>query len=64
VTELSRAVEANPDDASAHYYLGFTYHLMSKRGPGDAELARKAASEIEQAYRLEPNFKADLRSRE
>jgi len=59
VSELSRAVESDPEDAAAHYYLGYTYHLMSKQKLAEPELARKAAAEIEQAYRLQPSFKPE-----
>jgi tetratricopeptide (TPR) repeat protein len=55
-TELSRAVEQNPDDAAAHYYLGYAYYLMAEEQPDKRELARKAAAEIQEAYRLRPDF--------
>lgn len=54
--ELQGAVAANPKDAAAHYYLGYTYHLMAQQSPTEKEWARKAAEEIALAYRLQPNF--------
>jgi Flp pilus assembly protein TadD len=54
--DLQQAVQAAPNDAAAHYYLGYAYYLMSQQAPADKELARKAAEEIALAYRLQPNF--------
>jgi len=48
VDRLTAAAQADPEDAAAHYYLGYTYYRM-----GDFGQARTAFAE---AYRLDPHF--------
>jgi hypothetical protein len=55
--QLEHVVQADPMNAAARYYLGYSYYVMSQRDPSDKELARKATREIEAAYRLQPGFK-------
>jgi Flp pilus assembly protein TadD len=54
--KLQRAVEANPRNAAAHYYLGYTYYLLSRKEPATSEYSRKAAESIAQAFRIDPTF--------
>jgi len=51
VDPLSRATEARPDSAEAHFLLGETY-LELKQGS-------KAVPQLNEALRLDPNGKAD-----
>jgi tetratricopeptide (TPR) repeat protein len=55
--KLERAVKLAPRDPAAHYYLGYTYYLLSRESPGAGEYLSKAAEEIAQSHRLNPTFK-------
>jgi tetratricopeptide (TPR) repeat protein len=55
--KLLRAIEADPRSAAAHYYLGYTYYLLSRREPATSEYARKAAESIAKAFRIDPTFR-------
>jgi hypothetical protein len=57
VDSLRAAVREDPWSAAAHYYLGYTYYLMSKQEPRSGDNARKASEHIAQAYRIDPEFK-------
>jgi Tfp pilus assembly protein PilF len=48
VKHLSKAVEADPNNAAAYYYLGYTYYLQKKHA-----LAREAFAK---AYALDPDY--------
>lgn len=53
---LEGAVETTPDNAAAHYYLGYAYYLMSQQRPTERQWAAKAAEEFAKSYALQPNF--------
>jgi Tfp pilus assembly protein PilF len=55
--DFRRAVDADPQSAAAHFYLGYTYYKMGepkKRMNPDKE---KAAQEFAKAFELDPAFK-------
>jgi len=54
--EFSKAVEADPGSAAAHYYLGYTiYKRVEPKRPFHPD-KQKAASEFARAYELDPAF--------
>jgi tetratricopeptide (TPR) repeat protein len=57
VAEFQKAVEADPQSAAAHYYLGYTiYKIAEPRRPNDPG-KQEAAGHFARAYELNPNFK-------
>jgi tetratricopeptide (TPR) repeat protein len=55
--KLLTAIQTEPRNAAAHYYLGYTYYLRSQMDPGNSEFARKATESISQAFRIDPTFR-------
>lgn len=54
--EFRKAVEADPQSAAAHFYLGYTWYKMCEpKGPNHPDKA-KAAGEFAKAYELDPKF--------
>jgi Flp pilus assembly protein TadD len=55
--EFRKAVDADPGNAAAHFYLGYTYYkIVEPRRPFDPGKQR-AAQEFAKAYELDPGFK-------
>ena len=54
--EFQRAVEANPESAAAHYYLGYTIYKRVERRPFHPDKSR-AVSEFARAFSLDPTFR-------
>ena len=61
VAEFQRAVDADPQNAAAHYYLGYTiYKIAEPRRPNDPG-KQQSAEHFARAYELNPNFKPSWR---
>jgi len=56
-TEFSRAVEADPRSAAAHFYLGYTYYkVVEPKRPFHPD-KQKAAALFAKAFELDPGFR-------
>ena len=55
--EFERAVEADPQSAAAHYYLGYTIYKIAEPKRHDSPGKHEAAEHFAKAYELDPNFK-------
>jgi Tfp pilus assembly protein PilF len=57
--EFERAVDANPQSAAAHFYLGYTiYKRVEPMRPFHPD-KQKAADEFKKAFELDPSFTPD-----
>jgi Flp pilus assembly protein TadD len=57
--EFEKAVEANPQSAAAHFYLGYTiYKRTEPKRPFHPD-KQKAADEFKKAFDLDPAFTPD-----
>jgi TolA-binding protein len=54
--DFQRAVDANPQSAAAHYYLGYTIYKLVERRPFHPDKSR-AVSEFARAFSLDPSFR-------
>jgi Tfp pilus assembly protein PilF len=55
-TEFAKAVDADPNSAAAHYYLGYTiYKRVEPKRPFHPD-KQKAADEFKKAFELDPDF--------
>jgi tetratricopeptide (TPR) repeat protein len=55
-SEFERAVQAEPNSAAAHFYLGYTiYKRVEPKRPFHPD-KQKAAAEFAKAFELDPNF--------
>jgi tetratricopeptide (TPR) repeat protein len=54
--DFERAVDANPESAAAHYYLGYTIYKLVERRPFHPDKSR-AVSEFARAFSLDPSFR-------
>ncbi len=52
-----RAVEAEPSNPAAHFYLGYTYYKMGEPTRRLTPDKQKAAQEFARAFELDPQFK-------
>jgi tetratricopeptide (TPR) repeat protein len=57
--EFEKAVDANPQSAAAHYYLGYAIYKTAEPKRGFHPDKQKAAAEFAKAYELDPEFKPD-----
>jgi len=53
------AVDANPQDAAAYYYLGYTVYKIAEPKPANDPGKRRAAELFAKAYALDPLFQPD-----
>jgi Flp pilus assembly protein TadD len=57
--QFAKAVEAEPNSAAAHFYLGYTiYKRVEPKRPFHPDKQR-AADEFAKAFELDPNFTPD-----
>jgi Tfp pilus assembly protein PilF len=57
--QFEKAVEANPQSAAAHFYLGYTiYKRTEPKRPFHPD-KQKAADEFKRAFELDPAFQPD-----
>src|SRR5947207_3451550 len=54
---FERAVAADPQNAAAHFYLGYTIYKIAEPKKHDSPGKKEAAAEFAKAYELDPNFK-------
>jgi Tfp pilus assembly protein PilF len=59
--EFRKAVEADPNSAAAHFYLGYTYYKMGEPTKRLDANKQKAKEEFAKAFELDPNFKPTFR---
>jgi Flp pilus assembly protein TadD len=52
-----RAVEAEPSNAAAHFYLGYTYYKMGEPTRRLNPDKQKAVQEFNRAFELDPQFR-------
>ena len=62
-TEFRRAVEADPQSAAAHFYLGYSIYKQAEPRRPNHPGKQQAAQEFAKAYELDPGFKPDWRPR-
>jgi tetratricopeptide (TPR) repeat protein len=55
--EFERAVEADPQSAAAHYYLGYTIYKIAEPKRRNDPGKQEAAQHFAKAFELDPNFK-------
>src|SRR6266571_9359669 len=55
--EFRKAVEADPNSAAAHFYLGYTYYKMGEPTLRMDPNKEKAKTEFAKAFELDPQFK-------
>ena len=55
--EFERAVQADPQSASAHFYLGYTIYKIAEPQRHDSPGKHEAAEHFAKAYELDPSFK-------
>ena len=51
------AVDANPDSAAAHFYLGYTIYKIAEPRRANSPGKQEAAGHFAKAYELDPAFK-------
>jgi tetratricopeptide (TPR) repeat protein len=54
---FERAVEADPQSAAAHFYLGYTIYKIAEPKRHDSPGKQEAAQHFARAYELDPGFK-------
>jgi Flp pilus assembly protein TadD len=60
---FQRAVDASPESAAAHYYLGYAIYKIAEPKRANSPGKQEAASHFARAYELDPAFKPAWRSR-
>jgi tetratricopeptide (TPR) repeat protein len=60
---FQQAVEANPDSAAAHFYLGYAIYKIAEPKRPNSPGKQEAAGHFAKAYELDPAFKPSWRSR-
>ncbi len=55
--EFRKAVDADPQSAAAHFYLGYTYYKMGEPARRMNEHKEKAREEFAKAFELDPTFR-------
>jgi tetratricopeptide (TPR) repeat protein len=55
--EFERAVEADPQSAAAHYYLGYTIYKIAEPKRRNDPGKQEAAQHFAKAFELDPAFK-------
>jgi tetratricopeptide (TPR) repeat protein len=53
---FEQAVEADPNSAAAHYYLGYTVYKIAEPKRANSPGKQEAASHFAKAYELDPAF--------
>ena len=54
---FQQAVEANPDSAAAHFYLGYAVYKIAEPKRPNSPGKQEAAGHFAKAYELDPGFK-------
>ena len=54
---FQQAVDASPDSAAAHFYLGYTIYKIAEPRRANSPGKQEAAQHFARAYELDPNFK-------
>ena len=54
---FQQAVEASPDSAAAHYYLGYAIYKIAEPKRANSPGKQEAAQHFAKAYELDPAFK-------
>jgi tetratricopeptide (TPR) repeat protein len=60
---FQQAVEANPDSAAAHFYLGYAIYKIAEPKRPNSPGKQEAAGHFAKAYELDPGFKPTWRGR-
>ena len=60
---FQQAVDASPESAAAHYYLGYAIYKIAEPKRANSPGKQEAASHFARAYELDPAFKPSWRSR-
>jgi tetratricopeptide (TPR) repeat protein len=60
---FQQAVDANPDSAAAHFYLGYAIYKIAEPKRPNSPGKQEAAQHFARAYELDPAFKPSWRSR-
>ena len=60
---FQKAVDASPDSAAAHFYLGYTIYKIAEPKRPNSPGKQEAAGHFAKAYELDPGFKPSWRSR-
>ena len=55
-THFEQAVEADPNSAAAHYYLGYTIYKIAEPKRANSPGKQEAAGHFAKAYELDPAF--------
>ena len=55
-THFQQAVDANPDSAAAHFYLGYTIYKIAEPKRPNSPGKQEAAAHFAKAYELDPSF--------
>ena len=55
-THFEQAVEADPNSAAAHYYLGYTVYKIAEPKRANSPGKQEAAGHFAKAYELDPAF--------
>lgn len=55
-THFEQAVEADPNSAAAHYYLGYTIYKIAEPRRANSPGKQEAAGHFAKAYELDPAF--------
>ena len=54
---FQQAVDASPDSAAAHFYLGYTIYKIAEPKRPNSPGKQEAAQHFAKAYELDPGFK-------
>jgi tetratricopeptide (TPR) repeat protein len=54
---FQQAVDASPDSAAAHFYLGYTIYKIAEPRRANSPGKQEAAQHFAKAYELDPGFK-------
>jgi len=60
---FQQAVDASPDSAAAHFYLGYTIYKIAEPKRANNPGKQEAAQHFAKAYELDPGFKPAWRGR-
>jgi tetratricopeptide (TPR) repeat protein len=60
---FQQAVDASPDSAAAHFYLGYTIYKIAEPKRPNSPGKQEAAQHFAKAYELDPGFTPSWRSR-
>jgi Flp pilus assembly protein TadD len=60
---FQQAVDASPDSAAAHYYLGYAIYKIAEPKRANSPGKQEAAQHFAKAYELDPGFKPAWRTR-